>query len=64
MAVTVSLRRPYANSIYSIFPVWMELNALEKSQNKCCLEIFSTYSFTNQVDRIYDIVDQFLKNPS
>ena len=33
MAATVSFGRPWASSIYSIFPLCMESNALEKSIN-------------------------------
>ena len=36
MAVTVSLGRPYACSICSIFLLCMESKALEKSTNKMC----------------------------
>ena len=34
VCVTVSLGRPYARSIYSIFPLCMESNVLEKFKNK------------------------------
>ena len=39
--VTVSLEKPWAQCIYSIFPLCMESNALEKSTNKSfAFEIF------------------------
>ena len=40
IAVTVSLGRPYARSICSIFPLSMESNALEKSTKKSFTTIF------------------------
>ena len=44
ITVTVSLGRPYARSIYCIFPLCIVSNALVKSTNKCCLKIFCMYS--------------------
>ena len=44
--VIVSLGRPYASSICSIFPLCMELNSLEKSRNnRVASRFLCTYSF-------------------
>ena len=51
MAVTVSLRRPKARSICSIFPLCMESNALEKSPNKSvAAKSFARTSFYDSLD--------------
>ena len=51
MAVTVSLGRTFAISIYSIFPLCMESNILEKSTNKSVSsKFFCTMSFYDSTD--------------
>ena len=42
MAARISLRRPYASFIYSISPLCMESNTLEKSSNKSVASRFFT----------------------
>ena len=61
IAVTVSLGRQYANGICFIFPLFMKLNALEKSTNWCYLEIFCAYSFDDSVDshNLRESIDSF-----
>ena len=52
--VTISLGRPYASSIRSIFPLSMESNALEKFTNKCVIpKYFFLYSFCEIVERFF-----------
>ena len=70
MDATVSLGRSYN---CSIFPLWMESNALEKSANKSvtsrfcfvfvfCFLFFCTNPFRiRRIVRIWDFVDRFLR---
>ena len=58
IAITVSLGRSNAWIIYSIFPLCMGSNTLEKSTKT---ELNRTPSLIQRIVRIYDVVDQFLK---
>ena len=62
MDATVSLGRPSARNIRPIFPLCIDLNALEKSMNNIvALRIFTrTPSRIQRIDKISDVVDQFL----
>ena len=57
----VSLRRPYANSICSIFPLCMESNAQEKSMNsRVVLRSFAGILLMIQwIVQIYEVMEQF-----
>ena len=66
MAATVSLGRPYARSICSIFHLCMESNSSEKSMNMSVASRFfvRTPSMIRQIDRICYVVDGFLLDSS
>ena len=61
MAVTISLGSPYVGGIYSIFLLWMESNALEKSKNKSVTSrlFVRTPSMIRWISRMCDVVDLF-----
>ena len=62
IAVTVSLWRPYAYSICSMFPLCMESNASEKSTNNVASRFFTcTPSIIWLMARICDVVNWFLQ---
>ena len=64
ITVWVSLRRLYARSIYSIFLLCIEWNALEKSTNSFALRFFAfTPLMIQWIVRICEVVDQFLHKP-
>ena len=65
MAATVSLGRPRARSICSIFPLCMALNALDKStNNSVASRIFARTPFNIRgIVKICDVVDRFLWKP-
>ena len=50
LAVTVSLGRPYASSIWPIFPLYMKSSALDKSQIRMSPKGFCTKSYHNSTD--------------
>ena len=59
--VTISLERPFANCICSLFPLCMETNALQKSMKN---SVASTFSLTpSMLVWICDVVEQFLPKP-
>ena len=61
IAVTVALWRQYARSICSIFPLYIELNSLEKSnKQEYCLEICGIYSFDDSTNLSWRLIS--LKN--
>ena len=56
--------RLYARSIYSIFSLYMESNASEKSTNNRVASRFFAYSpVLPQVVKIFEFVDGFLRKP-
>ena len=63
--LTVSLGRPYASRIYSIFALCMELNTLEKSTNNNVASRFIAHTtlMIRQIVRICEVVDWFLQKP-
>ena len=65
MAATVSLGRPQASNICSIFPLCMELKALAKSTNNIVAPRFfaRTTSRIRRIVKICDVVDLFLRKP-
>ena len=65
MAATVSLGRPQASSICSIFPLCMESKALEKSTNNIVASSFFACipSRIQRIVKICDVVDRFLRKP-
>ena len=62
---TVSLGRPLARSIGSIFPLCMESKALEKSTNNIVASRFfsRTPSRIRRIVKIRDVVDRFFRKP-
>ena len=65
IVVTISLRRLYASSIFSIFLWCMKSNASEKSTNKSVVSSFflSAPSMIQWIIRICDVVNRFLQKP-
>ena len=65
MAVTVSLGRPYAGSIFSIFPLCMGSKALEMSTNKIVVSSYFSHapSRIRRIVKICDVEDRFLRKP-
>ena len=59
--VNISLRTPYARSIFSIFALCMESNDLDKSTNSSVAsKLFARTPSTNKrIVRISDVMDQF-----
>ena len=64
MAATVSLGDRRLEIFCSISPLCKESNALQKSINKCWLRFFTrTPSKIQQIVKICDVVDRFLRKP-
>ena len=65
IAATVSLGRPFASRICSIFPLWMESKALLKSTNSNVPGMFfvRTPSRILRMVNICEVVDLFLRKP-
>ena len=65
MAATVSLSRPKASGIFSIFPRLMETKALGKSTDNVVASRFfaRTPSRIRQIVKLCDVVDRFFRKP-
>ena len=64
IAATVSLGRPYAISICTMFPLCMGTNALEKSTNTIVASMFIARTpRMREIVKICDVVDRFLRKP-
>ena len=63
--IIVSLERPHASNICSIFPPCIKSKALEKSRNCSVASRFCapTFSMIELVIRICEVVDRFLQKP-
>ena len=65
MAAMVSLGRPWASSICSIFPLYMESKALEKLKNNIIASRFFARSPSRirRIVKICNVKDPFLRKP-